>query len=684
MSEAAEENVAGASLSSASDPHARPASPREPEQDADASDVGSSTATVKIMLMPDGHMMTVAFTIGLSTEELKKRFAAKLKVPPEVIQLHLDGTAVEDNQTLIDLGVQPHGTVQLEMTSSDPEKHPIRPVKHHTEYNMPDVITVRVQTGMDDFQDVVVEIERATQRKAFLGGYRHKMTKTEFHNAAVQTVPKRRPDKGVELFSRSTQTVKEKNQAQQCNIHTYTQTNRAGFHMSRAKDKLITPGPYVTADEQQSERLKAVLTLQTHWRRWQAKRLTDQLSLERKQRLDWMERERVRKKQEKEELVRAENHRKMNPQTKEDFALLYNALESWRKEQQERINATLTGPELKAALCELQEQEAQFIAAIDRHHTAAREKSHSRAVQDFLDKCAAPKRWRAFDGKTTQMDTPYTIRARALRDLYNRLNLPDLRKEERLEVLLALKDTVKENNCKLTKDIVELADREVDLSNRGVKKANLDGLRKRISTLFLQYIKNPTFNPEASKVLKVPQDPAHLKKVFFCHGCHRYLQPTDFGQADGTVLRCRRCSQLDVEARHREDFSHYKSILKQLHKTEAEFSHKAKIIYLMQEQDLHYLVCTVWGAHSAINACSDLRDLMLVRWDRLLEWSPWNCILLTKDEATAHLKVENTEQEYSTTFISNIKHKHMLARQYFSQNPAMAEYLNNVTSHHNG
>lgn len=41
---------------------------------------------------------------------------------------------------------------------------------------------------------------------------------------------------------------------------------------------------------------------------------------------------------------------------------------------------------------------------------------------------------------------------------------------------------------------------------RGVREGNLDGLRKRISTLFLQYIKTPTFNPEAAKLLKV-----HLK-----------------------------------------------------------------------------------------------------------------------------------------------------------------------------
>ena len=38
---------------------------------------------------------------------------------------------------------------------------------------------------------------------------------------------------------------------------------------------------------------------------------------------------------------------------------------------------------------------------------------------------------------------------------------------------------------------------------RGVKESNLEGLRKRISTLFLQYIKTPTFNPEAARLLKV-------------------------------------------------------------------------------------------------------------------------------------------------------------------------------------
>ena len=56
---------------------------------------------------------------------------------------------------------------------------------------------------------------------------------------------------------------------------------------------------------------------------------------------------------------------------------------------------------------------------------------------------AAPKRWRGFDGKPTEMDTPYTLRAKELRDIYNSINMKYLTQDERLDVLLTLKHTVK-------------------------------------------------------------------------------------------------------------------------------------------------------------------------------------------------------------------------------------------------
>lgn len=56
-----------------------------------------------------------------------------------------------------------------------------------------------------DVQELLVEIERPCHQKRFLGGYRHRLTGVEYHHAAVQTLQKRRPDRGVQLFSRDTQ-----------------------------------------------------------------------------------------------------------------------------------------------------------------------------------------------------------------------------------------------------------------------------------------------------------------------------------------------------------------------------------------------------------------------------------------------------------------------------------------------
>lgn len=41
--------------------------------------------------MPEGHMMTVAFMIGLTTKDLKNHFANELRVPADFIQLTLNG-----------------------------------------------------------------------------------------------------------------------------------------------------------------------------------------------------------------------------------------------------------------------------------------------------------------------------------------------------------------------------------------------------------------------------------------------------------------------------------------------------------------------------------------------------------------------------------------------------------------
>ncbi|KFQ41166.1 IQ and ubiquitin-like domain-containing protein, partial [Nestor notabilis] len=450
---------------------------------------------------------------------------------------------------------------------------------------MPDVITVRVQADSDSFQDVIVKIERPTYQKPFLGGFKNRITGVEFHNAGSQTIPKKTPDKGILVFRRETQTVFEKNKRQQTTNTTSTQMTKTGLYVSNKTDKLISPGKYFTAEEYHKRRFEAVIVLQRYFRRWHATNIVQKLREEKRLRLEWEAQEELWRKKEKEEKLRREHERRLNPKTKGDFELLYHALELWRQEETEQINRTLTGAERKAALCGLLEQEAQLIASIGRHKLNADEENRQKVILHFLNKCAQPKRWKAYDGKITEMDTQYTLRARELLETYCSISMSDIPQDERIDVLLTVKRTVKEHKCKLTQEIIELIDREIDLMSRDVKECNLEGLRKRICTLFLRFIKMPKFNPEVARILKVPPDPLMLyKNVNCCQSCKNYLSSTAFPipANSRTTGRCHLCCKLDNEARHRETFLKCKLILENLRKSEADYQDDAKIVFLLQ------------------------------------------------------------------------------------------------------
>lgn len=71
-----------------------------------------------------------------------------------------------------------------------------------------------------------------------------------------------------------------------------------------------------------------VVVIQTYYRRWLATQTVTRVRQDKETREEWERQEEVRKKREKEERIRREFERRMNPKTKEDFNLLYSALES--------------------------------------------------------------------------------------------------------------------------------------------------------------------------------------------------------------------------------------------------------------------------------------------------------------------------------------------------------------------
>jgi hypothetical protein len=71
-----------------------------------------------------------------------------------------------------------------------------------------------------------------------------------------------------------------------------------------------------------------VIIIQKYYRRWLAKKYVEIVRENERRRREWERQAELNKIREKEERLKREFERRMNPKTKEDFDLLYHALES--------------------------------------------------------------------------------------------------------------------------------------------------------------------------------------------------------------------------------------------------------------------------------------------------------------------------------------------------------------------
>lgn len=71
-----------------------------------------------------------------------------------------------------------------------------------------------------------------------------------------------------------------------------------------------------------------VIVLQSHVRRWLAERYVAALHSDRVEHRRWETEQEMQRRKEREERIRHEFERRLNPRSKEDFEVLYHALES--------------------------------------------------------------------------------------------------------------------------------------------------------------------------------------------------------------------------------------------------------------------------------------------------------------------------------------------------------------------
>jgi len=293
---------------------------------------------------------------------------------------------------LQDLGVEANGIIQLKLTSTDPTGHPLGHYEPKEKYLSPDVITVHCATNDEEYKQIIVEIERSNIKKKFLGGFKNKISGKEFLNASSQTnrVP-RDTANDAQKFCRDTQTVVSKHTKLQTRQDMSTQMTKPGLFVSVIADNLRTPRPYQTADQRHEIVLKSVIVIQKYFRRWLATRRFKEIKAVYEERVMWeklKERERI---QDIESRRQNDISRRLNPRTKDDFEILYSALEKWRHEELSKINASKTGAARKAALAMLVDQEAELIGTIERYKIDASKENKEKQIQSLLEKMSKPK-----------------------------------------------------------------------------------------------------------------------------------------------------------------------------------------------------------------------------------------------------------------------------------------------------
>ena len=372
---------------------------------------------------------------------------------------------------------------------------------------IPDVLEVEVTTSDGSTKTVTVEVIKPVGVKPYIGGYKNKQNGREYFNSATNTDQFKRDYK--EKFHREIQSYQFRTRTTIMKKECGSQMDKIGVVLlDPRRDKEALPRPYFTSEEWLIEREKAALYIQCCTRRWFAIKRRKELKAIRDESDDKILKRQDELRKEEEKKHKAEIERRMHPRTTDDFEILYKELEMWRLKETERIKTSniLNEEEKHKALEQLLHKETKLLQTIDRLKITAFHQNKEQKIEKFLKSMSNPKKWSISDGRKTEVHTPFTTRAKELMDLYNGLKMKHLSIDERLDVLLHTKWTVKEFDCNLTREIVDLIDREADMLNRGRNEGSLEGLRKRLANLFLQFIEIPEFNPEAVRFQKVPKE----------------------------------------------------------------------------------------------------------------------------------------------------------------------------------
>lgn len=176
-----------------------------------------------------------------------------------------------------------------------------------------------------------------------------------------------------------------------------------------------------------------------------------------------------------------------------------------------------------------------------------------------------------------------------------------------------------------------------------------------------------------------PNTKENIPKIqeLICSLCKKKRPAIEFEQStrQRRITHCLRCVQLRVPPK---DHSVYKAMLRHIQRSERRLGALSSFAFVARVQDIADLVETVWRGQSLLSQTTvDVHgvELQLPRWRRGEDWSPWNCVLMTRMEARAHGLLKRPEELYDGALCRLIDQKQRQARLMFRQMKAMDEDL---------
>ncbi|XP_012277572.1 IQ and ubiquitin-like domain-containing protein isoform X2 [Orussus abietinus] len=456
-----------------------------------------------------------------------------------------------------------------------------------------------------------------------------------------------------------------------------TEAHKCGdCYIPNASDKYMTATPYETYEQMQL-RLNTeghVRTIQRYYRAYRVlKYIRESAALYRqlKENCRMYEKNRVLALEWRREEDRL---RKICPRSRADFHALFNMVESWELARgKSTLSQRFQASRLSENYMTLAES-IKMINAIEEHRQLIKREFEAKKRVQFLTLNCQPIRWNGYKGKPVEMVTLKVQKARELKSLYDGLCKRGTSVEERIELLVLLKTFLGRLDCRASNELGYLLDQEISLISVGIKSSHLEQLRERVAQAYLNFAKGGHTRVRANREEEEFNDsqcdqlgPPRNTKFLLCRSCAKLIPYHRFSVYSGTrrIARCMSCTWLRRGKVPRINYGPYLILLNDIRAEERKRNSFSCVAFVMRGPDIYHLVNNIWHGHSIVSEKDDIFRLKLIRFRQDEEWSPWNCILLTDEEAEVHKRVQDFPTVYSVRLLHKISLAHQVAKNHF-------------------